>query len=47
MGKVHTVKVYNPGALLFKRFGLLSLVKNIETNYIWKIEKYEQFNLID
>ena len=47
MGKVHNVKVFNPGALLFKRFGLLSLVKNIESNYIWKIEKYEQFNLID
>ena len=47
MGKVHNVKVFNPGALLLKRFGLLSLVKNIESNYIWKIEKYEQINLID
>ena len=47
MGKVHNVKVFNPGALLLKRFGLLSLVKNIESNYIWKIEKYQQINLID
>lgn len=45
--KVHSVKVCNPGALFLKRFGILNLVKNIETNYKWKIEKYQQINLIE
>ena len=44
MGKVHNIKVCNPGTLLLMRFGLLNLVKNSETNYNWKIEKYEQIN---
>ena len=47
MGKVHTVKVCNPGALLYMRFGLLNLVKNAENDYNWKVEKYEQINLIE
>jgi Icc-related predicted phosphoesterase len=47
MGKVHTVKVCNPGALLYMRFGLLNLVKNAENDYKWKVEKYEQINLIE
>ena len=47
MGKVHTVKVCNPGALLYMRFGLLNLVKNAENDYKWKVEKYEQINSIE
>ena len=47
MGKVHTVKVCNPGALLYMRFGLLNLVKNAENDYKWKVEKYDQINSIE
>ena len=47
LGKIHGIKVCNPGAIMKRRFGLLNLVKNIESNYMWKIEKYEQINLID
>ena len=47
MGKVHKIRVCNPGALCSKRFGFLNLVKNIESNYKWKIQKYEQINLIE
>lgn len=47
MGKVHKIKICNPGAILFKRFGALYLVKNAESNYNWKIDKYEQINLIE
>ena len=47
MGKVHNVKIFNPGALLYMRFGLLNLVKNVESDYKWKVEKYEQINLIE
>lgn len=47
LGKVHNVKVCNPGALILMRFGLLKLVKNNETNYKWKIEEYKQINLIE
>ena len=47
MGKVHKIKIFNPGAILSKRFGTLSLVKNTESNYNWKVEKYEQINLIE
>ena len=47
LGKVHNIKVCNPGALLLMKFGFLNLVKNIENDYKWKIEKYEQINLIE
>jgi len=43
--KVHKIKVCNPEALPFKSFGALYLVKNAETNYSWKIDKYEKINL--
>jgi len=41
MGKMHKIKICNPEALLFKSFGTLYLMKNAETNYNWKIDKYE------
>lgn len=47
LGKVHNIKICNPGSLKFMRFGLLNLVKNVESNYNWKIEKYQQINLFD
>jgi len=42
IGKVHKIKIYKFVDLLFKSFGALYLVKNSETNYNWKIDKYEQ-----
>lgn len=47
LGKIHGITVCNPGAVLKRRFGILKLVKNSESCYKWKIEKYEQINLID
>ncbi len=47
LGKIREIKVCNPGAVLKRRFGILKLIKNIESNYKWKIEKYQQINLID
>jgi len=41
MGQVHKIKICNPGAILFKNFGALYLVKNVESNYNWKIDIYE------
>jgi len=46
-GQVHKIKICNPGAILFKSFGALYLVKNAESNYNWKIDKYEQIKLIE
>jgi Icc-related predicted phosphoesterase len=47
MGQVHKIKICNPGAILFNSFGTLHLVKNAESNYNWKIDKYEQINLVE
>jgi len=47
MGQVHKIKICNPGAILFKNFGALYLVKNVESIYNWKIDIYEQINLIE
>jgi Icc-related predicted phosphoesterase len=47
ISKVHSIKICNPGALIFNRFGILNLDKNIESDYKWRIEKYEQINLIE
>ena len=47
MGKAHKIKICNPGAILFKIFGALYLVKNAETNYNWKVDKCEQIKLIE
>jgi Icc-related predicted phosphoesterase len=47
LGKIHTIKVCNPGTLLKMRFGYLHLIKKMENNYKWTFEKYEQINLID
>ena len=47
LGKVHTIKVCNPGTLLKMRLGCLHLAKKMENNYKWTFEKYEQINLIN
>ena len=41
-GKVHNVKVCNPGAIILNSFGFLNLVKNENTTYLWEVQKFEQ-----
>ena len=45
IGKVHKVKVFNPGAITLGSFGFLTLVKSEDTDYLWKVQKFEQHYL--
>lgn len=41
MGKLHNIKIFNPGCLNLNYYGFLYLAKNEMTNYKWKINKIE------
>ena len=45
IGKVHKVKVFNPGAITLGSFGFLTLLKSEDTDYLWKVQKFEQHYL--
>lgn len=45
MGKIHNIQIFNPGALIQSKIGILNLVKSND-NSKWNIQKYQQINLI-